>query len=87
MEQKEVTFNFSNVKFIESDVFTTGVATYLIGNNEKPCLSCQKPTVFVEMCSHGHFCSDECTNTFYKELQEKLKRIELKWVGEDEQNV
>lgn len=43
---------------------------------EKPCLECREPTHFVEICSEGHFCSDECLNKFYDWLNARQMEVE-----------
>lgn len=57
----------------------------MIGTEECGCLTCGIPTKYIEVCSESHFCSDECVNKFYKQVdefesigtdfEEKLNRI------------
>lgn len=35
------------------------------------CLMCGQPTPFIEVYSEAHFCSVECANAFYEQMQEK----------------
>lgn len=42
----------------------------LVGKELRPCIMCGEPTKFVEICSEGCFCSDECMDRFYERLQE-----------------
>ena len=42
----------------------------LVSSVRGKCLTCGKPTNFVEVVSEGHFCSDECLKTFYDKWEE-----------------
>ena len=42
----------------------------LVCKEIKPCIMCGEPTNFVEICSEGRFCSDECMDKFYERLAE-----------------
>ena len=48
--------------------------TLLVGKEEKPCQECGSPTRFIDYCSEGHFCSDECMHNFYDWLNEAQKK-------------
>jgi hypothetical protein len=51
----------------------------LIGRNESACMMCKEPTVFIDICSEGHICSEYCNNLFYEMWSNHLeaqKRIE-----------
>ena len=38
----------------------------MVSDETKMCLTCKKPTNFIEVCSEQYFCSDECINKFYE---------------------
>jgi hypothetical protein len=38
----------------------------------KSCMHCGKPTYFIEVCSEGRLCSDECEKAWYKEYSENV---------------
>lgn len=42
----------------------------MIGTEECKCLTCGTPTKYIEVCSEAHFCSDECIDKFYKQVEE-----------------
>lgn len=42
--------------------------TLIVGEDRRPCLICKEPTEFVDFCSEGRFCSDECQRSFYDRL-------------------
>lgn len=42
----------------------------LVCEQTRPCIMCGEPTEFVEICSEGHFCSDECMDEFYERMAE-----------------
>lgn len=46
------------------------------GTKELCCLQCGKPTKFIEVCSEGHFCSDECVADWYKEYNQWANSME-----------
>ena len=48
----------------------------MLGKDESICFICGSPTKFIEVCSEGHFCSDECVDKFYKQYQETLAKME-----------
>lgn len=60
-----------------SDLLETKVTTYLISNDLKPCLGCGKPTYQIDIYSEARFCSDECTNKFYREVVNEAEMIYL----------
>lgn len=37
----------------------------LVGRDARPCITCRIPTHFIDVCSEGHICSDECDKAFY----------------------
>ena len=45
----------------------------LVDKNKRPCLICGELTEYIDVCSEAHFCSDECTKAFYKQLAECVK--------------
>lgn len=50
----------------------------LIGSEYKPCTMCKKPTRCIDIASEGHFCSKECMDKFYNNMQEHEKKIREK---------
>lgn len=42
----------------------------LVCKELRPCIMCGELTEFVEICSEGRFCSDECMDRFCERLQE-----------------
>lgn len=57
----------------------------MVGTEECRCIVCGTPTRYIEVCSEAHFCSDECVDKFYQQVdefesigtdfEEKLNRI------------
>ena len=47
----------------------------MIGIDEKPCLTCGCPSKYIEVCSEGHVCSDECVSDFYRQV-DKMTEID-----------
>lgn len=45
----------------------------MVGNGDKPCLTCGELTEYVEIFTEAHFCSEGCVNIFYK----KLSKMEI----------
>ena len=43
---------------------------HLVGDKQG-CLVCGDPTEFIEVCSESHFCSDECEEVFYKQVEDQ----------------
>ncbi len=44
-------------------------------SKEHPCMICGRPTKFIEVCSEGYFCSDECVKAFDKMYFEALENM------------
>lgn len=42
----------------------------------KACMQCGCPTIYVEVCSEGHCCSDECKKAWYEEFQKTVREME-----------
>lgn len=47
----------------------------MVGENKVPCLSCKEPSEYIDIFSEAHFCSSECKDAFYQELdaQERMR--------------
>lgn len=45
----------------------------MIGTYDKPCMLCGKPTKYIEVFTEQHFCSDECVDRFYREMDKKMQ--------------
>ena len=56
--------------------FSFAKAGVMATDKLKPCLVCKKPTAFVEVCSEGYQCSEECTEEFYKELDVTVESMD-----------
>ena len=41
----------------------------ILGRNELPCVICDEPTRFVNICSEGRFCSEECLRKFWDDYR------------------
>lgn len=50
----------------------------LVCDDYKPCIMCGEPSSFVEICSEGRFCSDECLEEFYEEFSREEKATAAK---------
>ena len=64
---------FKDMKYLEED---EGI---LRGKNPVPCTICKEPTIFIDLCSEGPFCSDECMAEFYQlywKAEEKYHCVE-----------
>lgn len=76
-DYKEITTDQYGFQFVKNGI--------MIGTEEKGCLVCGTSTKYIEVCSEAHFCSDECVNKFYKQVdnfesigtgfEKKLNRI------------
>lgn len=53
-------------QFVRNDV--------MVGKTEEPCLNCGCPSKYIEVFSEAHFCSDECIDSFYKQVA-KMEEI------------
>jgi len=38
----------------------------MVGDEERACMVCLRPTKFIEVCSEVNLCSDECVEAFYR---------------------
>lgn len=65
MERAKDKYGF---EFVKNDV--------MVGDNKCGCLICGTPTEYIEVCSEAHFCSEECVNQFYNQLNELDKKRE-----------
>jgi len=51
----------------------------MVGDTECGCLTCGKPTKYIEVCSESHFCSDECVDEFYRQHDRIVEQDEILW--------
>ena len=58
---------FTDMKYLEVE---EGI---IMGKNPVPCHMCQEPTVYIDLCSEAPFCSEECMEKFYIEMDEYIK--------------
>lgn len=62
------------MKFINYPVQVDAKSQYwikpdiMVTETTKMCLTCCRPTVYLEVCSESYFCSDECVDEFYKQV-------------------
>lgn len=66
-EQYPIKYDKSGFGFAKPDI--------MVGDTEKKCFMCGTPTRYIEILSEGHFCSDECVNKFYEELDKRLYKF------------
>lgn len=66
-EEYELKTDQYGFQFAKSDI--------MLGKNEHPCMICKSPTKFIEVCSEGYFCSDECVRVFDKMYFEALENM------------
>ena len=60
---------FPNMKYLEAD---EGI---LKGKHPVPCGICGEPTIFIDLCSEGAFCSEECMEEFYRQYCEAEAKL------------
>lgn len=46
------------------------IDAFMISSRSEPCMICKEPTVFIDYCSEGRLCSDECDSVFYSKVEE-----------------
>lgn len=49
-----------------SEMKTTKTTTYLLSEESNPCVWCGELTNQIEIYTEARFCSDTCTNEFYR---------------------
>lgn len=63
-EKYPVTVDKYGFKFAKNDI--------MVGDTEVSCLICGAPTKYIEVFSEAHFCSDECVDKFYEQLDASI---------------
>ena len=58
---------YPNMKYLDEEM---GI---IKGKNPVPCGICGELTLFIDLCSEGHFCSEECLEEFYKRYWDSEK--------------
>ena len=58
---------FPHLKYLEVD---EGI---LMGKNPVPCHMCGELTTYVDVCAETPFCSEECMEKFYIEIDEYIR--------------
>ena len=58
---------FPHLKYLEVD---EGI---LMGKNPVPCHMCGELTTYVDVCAEAPFCSEECMEKFYMEIDEYIR--------------
>lgn len=58
-----------------NEMKTTQVTTYLLSKDERPCCRCGKLTNQIEIYTESRFCSDSCTNEFYRTEVDKAESL------------
>lgn len=51
----------------------------MVGSTEWGCMTCGRPTKYIEICSEGHFCSDECVDKFYSQQDRLFEQDDELW--------
>lgn len=46
------------------------------GSKKQACMHCGNLTEFIDVCSEGHICSDECMDAWYKMFSEMVNSME-----------
>ena len=58
---------FPHLKYLEVD---EGI---LMGKNPVPCHMCGELTTYIDVCAEAPFCSEECMEKFYIEIDEYIR--------------
>ncbi|MCM1231744.1 MAG: hypothetical protein NC489_16625 [Ruminococcus flavefaciens] len=58
-------------EFYELIPVTDVPTTVIVGSSDQPCLTCGKPTRFIDYCAEAPFCSKTCQDKFYDEISEQ----------------
>jgi hypothetical protein len=74
---KQESRNFSRVRF-KNDSYGFKFAKNNIMKSKTLgiCMQCGKLTNFIEICSEGRLCSDECENAWYDRYNKSISNLE-----------